>query len=106
MWKIATNDDTAGATSCKQGWWITIGHDYKYCPFCARKIKRVFVELYPEDALEAIEILFNVEKYSDLNQRDMIYIPMARDCFNEGVDGLWKFVDGFRDNDPAIPYQK
>ena len=66
--------------------------------------KRVFIEVYPEDGLQAIEILFCVESYSDLRQKDMIFITMAREMSVKGEEGLRKFLKGFASNDPSIPY--
>lgn len=68
--------------------------------------KKVFVKLFPEDAIEAIEMLFCVEHYTQLHERDTIFIVIARKSYDqEGEKGLWKFVNGFS-VDPAKPYIK
>lgn len=66
--------------------------------------KRLFLEVYPEDAMEAIEILFCIESFSQLMQSDYFYVPMARDAYNSGKLGFQKFLNGFG-VDPAIRYQ-
>jgi hypothetical protein len=67
--------------------------------------KRCFLEIYPEDGMQGIEILFCVDHYSGLRHQDMQFIALARKAENEGAEELKKFVNGFA-QDPAIPYLK
>lgn len=66
--------------------------------------KRLFTEVYQEDAMEAMEILFCIEDYRELMQSDRSYILMARDAYNSGKLGFQKFLKGFG-IDPAMRYQ-
>lgn len=69
--------------------------------------KRAFVKMYPEDAMQAFEMLFCVNHYTEISDKDRMFIVMARDCHTkDGEKGLWKFIKGFNSYDPSKPYVK
>jgi len=68
--------------------------------------KKAFIKMFPEDALEAIEMLFCVKHHTELHDRDRMLIVAAREAYTQaGEKGLWKFVNGFG-VDPAKPYMR